>query len=210
MTTGADDTEADPRTVRSRQRLLDAATTLLKSGGPEAVTIDAVTRLSKVARTTLYRHFASARQLRAATLERLLPPVIETVPPTGLRDGLVTSLSRQAAIIDEAPLHMSILAWLATADRESVDDGAATTSLRARLIEQYREPFDRVLETPEAQARLGDFDRTRALTQLLGPIVFAKLIGLETATAEDCARIVDDFLTARDAERENTRRSSAS
>ncbi|MBF6354320.1 TetR/AcrR family transcriptional regulator [Nocardia higoensis] len=209
MTTGADDSGADPRTARSRRRLLDAAATLLESGGPEAVTIEAVTRLSKVARTTLYRHFASARQLRAATLERLLPPVIETAPPGGLRDGLVTSLVRQAAIIDEAPLHMSGLAWLATADRDSGADGA-TDSLRTRLIEQYRAPFDRVLETPEARARLGDFDRTRALAQLLGPIVFAKLVGLETTTPEDCARLVDDFLIARDAERERERRSSAS
>ncbi|WP_067854773.1 TetR/AcrR family transcriptional regulator [Nocardia shimofusensis] len=210
MTTGADDTEADPRTTRSRRRLLDAAATLLESGGPEAVTIEAVTRLSKVARTTLYRHFASARQLRAATLERLLPPAIETAPPAGLREGLITSLVRQAAIIDEAPLHMSILAWLATADRDSGADGAAANSLRARLIEQYRAPFDRVLETAEAQARLGDFDRTRALAQLLGPVVFAKLVGLETTTPQDCARLVDDFLTARDAERERERRSSAS
>ena len=33
----------DPRPARSRARLLDAATALLRSGGPSAVTTDAVT-----------------------------------------------------------------------------------------------------------------------------------------------------------------------
>ncbi|WP_280501864.1 TetR/AcrR family transcriptional regulator [Nocardia farcinica] len=209
MTTGPDQSP-DPRVARSRRRLLDAATALLESGGPEAVTIEAVTRLSKVARTTLYRHFASARHLRAATLERLLPPVIESAPPAGLREGLITSLVRQVAVIDEAPLHMSSLAWLATAGRDSGPDGGATDSLRARLVEQYRAPFDRVLETPEAKARLGDFDRTRALAQLLGPIVFAKIVGLETVSPRECARLVDDFLIARDAERAREAPPSAS
>ena len=36
----------------------------------EAVTIDAVTKASKVARTTLYRHFQSSSHLLAATFER--------------------------------------------------------------------------------------------------------------------------------------------
>ena len=44
---------SDPRPARSRARLLDAATALLRSGGPSAVTIDAVTRSANVARATL-------------------------------------------------------------------------------------------------------------------------------------------------------------
>lgn len=53
------DDDVDPRRLRSRTRLLDAATKLLNAGGIEAVTIDAVTKASKVARTTLYRHFSA-------------------------------------------------------------------------------------------------------------------------------------------------------
>ena len=57
------DGSTDPRPARSRARLLDAATALLRSGGPSAVTIDAVTRSANVARATLYRHFPSANDL---------------------------------------------------------------------------------------------------------------------------------------------------
>ncbi|GAB3012279.1 hypothetical protein MBOU_49460 [Mycobacterium bourgelatii] len=77
------DDEADPRLLRSRTRLLDAATKLLTAGGIEAVTVDAVTKASKVARTTLYRHFSSSTQLLAATFERLLPQVTLRFPRIG-------------------------------------------------------------------------------------------------------------------------------
>lgn len=188
--------DVDPRKVRSRARLLDAAAALLKSGGVEAVTIEAVTRASKVAKTTLYRHFDNAMHLRAATLERLLPPVIDAPPAGPLRDRLVELLSRQAEVVNEAPLQLSTLAWLATGT-EHGDTGPALSSLRHRLLQQYRQPFDELLDTAEVRAQLGEFDLELALTQLVGPIVFAKLVGIEHATPADCARIVDDFLAAR-------------
>src|ERR1700746_766633 len=72
--------EGDARWLRARDRLLDAAVELLRSRGVDAVTIEAVTKASKVARTTLYRHFGSSSDLLAATFERLLPP--GTPPPS--------------------------------------------------------------------------------------------------------------------------------
>ncbi|MGK8522764.1 hypothetical protein ACRS6B_14905 [Nocardia asteroides] len=73
--------------------------------------------------------------------------------------------------------------------------------MRQRLIEQYRKPFDQLFDDPAVRAELGEFDVTRALTQLVGPIVFARLVGLGPSTPADCARLVDDFLAARAAER---------
>ncbi len=98
-----EDRLVDPRRARSRARLLDAATSLLSTGGIEAVTIDAVTKVSKVARTTLYRHFTDSTQLLAAAFERLLPPV--TAPPASgtIREQLIELLDRQAKLIEEAP-----------------------------------------------------------------------------------------------------------
>ena len=83
------DEQADPRLARSRNRLLDAASHLLSTGGVEAVTVDAVTRVSKVARATLYRHFGSTTQLLAATFERLLPHVDTPTGDGPVRDQLI-------------------------------------------------------------------------------------------------------------------------
>ena len=79
----------DPRPARSRARLLEAATDLLRSGGPSAVTVDAVIRASNVARATLYRHYASGNDLLAAAFHALIPPAPVPLAEGDLRERLI-------------------------------------------------------------------------------------------------------------------------
>jgi TetR/AcrR family transcriptional regulator of autoinduction and epiphytic fitness len=203
----ADEDGVDPRRARSRNRLLDAAAHLLSTGGVEAVTIEAVTKASKVARTTLYRHFNSSSHLLAATFERLLPQV--TSPPTSigtLRDHLIELLSRQAALFADAPLHVTVLAWLSlgpttAADSDTGDTHSSTRALRTRVVDQYRQPFDAILQSPQARDELDDFDLELAMCQLVGPLAFARMTGLHATTRDHCIRIVDDFLKAHHREK---------
>lgn len=195
-----DDDDIDPRRIRSRARLLDAAAALLTSGGIEAVTIDAVTKASKVARTTLYRHFTSSSQLLAATFERLLPQVTPPAPASGtLRERLIELLTRQATLFADAPVHITMLAWLALGPTavDHANGEPAPGALRARVLDQYRHPFDVILQSPEATTELDDFDLDLALCQLVGPLAFARMTGLRSTTVDDCTQIVDDFLAAR-------------
>ena len=166
-----DSDDIDPRRIRSRTRLLDAAANLLSTGGVEAVTIDAVTKASKVARTTLYRHFSSSSHLLAATFERLLPHVTPPAPTSGtLRERLIELLSRQATLFNDAPLHVTTLAWLALGPTGAADsDGQrASGALRNRVVDQYRKPFDALLQSPDAQAQLDNFNLELVLCQLVG------------------------------------------
>lgn len=194
--------DVDPRRARSRNRLLDAAAHLLSTGGIEAVTIEAVTKASKVARTTLYRHFNSSSQLLAATFERLLPQVSPPPPGIGpLHDQLTELLSRQAALFANAPLHVTVLAWLSlgpttAAESDAGDTHSSTRALRTRVVDQYRQPFDAILQSPQARDELDEFDVELAICQLVGPLVFARMTGLNTITREHCEHIIDDFLTA--------------
>ena len=191
-----DGDDADPRRARSRTRLLDAAAHLLSTGGVEAVTIEAVTKASKVARTTLYRHFTSSSHLLAATFERLLPQVTPPLPSSvPLREQLIELLTRQATLFAEAPLHLTTLAWVSLGPTSSNgdDDAGHTQSLRARVVDQYRQPFDAILQSPQAR---DDFDAELAMCQLVGPLAFARMTGLHTMSRHHCERIVDDFLTA--------------
>lgn len=195
------DEDVDPRRIRSRNRLLDAAAHLLTTGGIEAVTIEAVTKASKVARTTLYRHFNSSSHLLAATFERLLPQV-EPLPPSAesLRDRLAALLTRQSRLFGEAPLHLTTLAWAAlgpAATQDSSADRNDMVTLRTRLVEQYRKPFADLLQSEEARDTMPGLDVDLAICQLVGPLVFARLTGLHSMGVSDCARIVDDLLTAR-------------
>ncbi|MDF3310263.1 helix-turn-helix domain containing protein [Rhodococcus sp. T2V] len=201
-------TEQDPRRQRSRARLLDAATTLLAKGGTDAVTIDAVTTLAKVARATLYRHFDNGTELVAAAFGRLIPPA-PTVPAEGdLRDRLVELMVSQAKLIESAPMNVTAMCWLgmgpALDDYSSADaaqsDKPELRTLRQTIVAQYRAAFDQVFGTPEAAERLGKFDYDLALAQLLGPLVFTRLATLTPLGRAACEQIVDDFLAARAAQ----------
>lgn len=202
----------DPRPARSRARLLDAATALLRSGGPSAVTIDAVTRGANVARATLYRHFPSGNDLLAAAFRSLIPPA-PTPPEEGsLRDRLVALVLAQAELIAEAPAILTSMYWLALggdleqlpASRHSRADGAPrqiradsieVATLRERVAQQYAEPFNAVFDSPQAVAELSGVDRTMAIALLLGPVLLGRLSTVADFDYRECANAaVDGFL----------------
>jgi AcrR family transcriptional regulator len=193
----------DPRPALSRARLLEAATSLLRAGGPSAVTVDAVTRAANVARATLYRHFPSGNDLLAAAFNALIPPA--PIPPDegSLRDRLTALVLAWADSIAEAPATLTAMSWLALGGdierlpggRRSGWDGAEVRTLRERIAQQYAEPFDAIFSSPQAAAELGEFDRTRAIMLLLGPVVLGKLSTLTDFDYQGCARAaVDGFL----------------
>jgi TetR/AcrR family transcriptional regulator, regulator of autoinduction and epiphytic fitness len=186
--------DVDPRWLRSRTRLLEAAVELLRTGGIEAVTIDAVTRESRVARTTLYRHFGCSSDLLAATLERLIPPIAQPPSTGSLRDRLVELVCRQATLYQEAPLHLTTLAWLALRSNTDDADDAPNSMLQARVVEHYIQPLEAILQSPEAHDQLDEFDLELAVSQLEGPLLLAWMTGVRVIDHQDCARIVDDFL----------------
>lgn len=194
MTTGT-----DPRPARSRARLLEAATGLLRTGGPSAVTVDAVIRASKVARATLYRHFPSGNDLLAAAFHALIPPA--PAPPTDgtLRERLEAVVVAQGELIAEAPVTVAAMSWLSLgADMTSLPfegESPEVQTLRERVAQQYAAPLEEVLSSPEAVAELGEVDRTLAAALLLGPIVLGKLSTLPDFDYPTVARAaVNGFL----------------
>lgn len=172
---------SDPRPARSRARLLESATALLRAGGPSAVTVDAVLRGANVARATLYRHFPSGNDLVAAAFHALIPPAPAPPEEGSLRDRLIALVQAQAQMIAEAPVSLTALSWLSLGgDMERYPagggaDSAEVRTLRERVADQYAAPFDAILASPEAIAELGEVDRVEAAALLLGPIALGKL-----------------------------------
>lgn len=195
--------KTDPRPARSRARLLEAATALLRSGGPSAVTVDAVTRGANVARATLYRHFPSGNDLLAAAFNSLIPPAPMPSDTGSLRDRLIAVVVGFGQSIAEAPGMLTAMSWLALgrdleqlpeSDRTRTADSSAITTLRERIAQQYAAPFDAIFDSPEA-AELGEIDRTRAIALLIGPVVLGRLSTLPDFDYRECARAaVDGFL----------------
>ncbi|BBY17544.1 TetR/AcrR family transcriptional regulator [Mycolicibacterium litorale] len=197
------DASGDPRPARSRARLLEAATALLRSGGPNAVTIDAVTRTANVARATLYRHFASANDLLAAAFQGLLQPA--PMPPAegSLREQLVAVVVGWADPISEVPTTLAAMTWLASgpdlgpwAEVREAETGGAVGSLRERILQVYAAPFDAIFDSPQgAELDLADVDRIQAIALLIGPLILGRLSTLADFDYHACAEAaVDGFL----------------
>jgi AcrR family transcriptional regulator len=195
--------KTDPRPARSRARLLEAATALLRAGGPSAVTVDAVTRGANVARATLYRHFPSGNDLLAAAFNGLIPPAPMPSDDGTLRDRLIALVLAFGHSIAERPGMAMAMSWLALgrdleqlpeSPRTRTADSPAITTLRERIAQQYAAPFDAIFDSPEA-AELGEIDRTRAIALLIGPAVLGRLSTLPDFDYRDCAEAaVDGFL----------------
>lgn len=204
---------SDPRPARSRARLLEAATTLLRSGGPPAVTVDAVTRGANVARATLYRHFGSANELLAAAFMSLIPPAPMPPEEGALRDRLTAIVVAWAESISEAPTTLTAMAWLSLGpDIQMSDVGREESgtpemrSLRERIAEQYSAPFDAIFDSPQAAAELKPVDRTMAFALLIGPLAFGRLSTLAGFDYQSVARAaVDGFLNCFAKEPERVR-----
>jgi AcrR family transcriptional regulator len=195
--------KTDPRPARSRARLLEAATALLRAGGPSAVTVDAVTRGANVARATLYRHFPSGNDLLAAAFNGLIPPAPMPTEDGTLRDRLIALVLAFAQSISERPGMAMAMSWLALgrdleqlpeSHRTRTPDSPAITTLRERIAQQYAAPFDAIFDSPDA-AVLGDIDRGQAIALLIGPVVLGRLSTLPDFDYRECARAaVDGFL----------------
>ncbi len=191
----------DPRPARSRARLVEAATTLLRAGGPSAVTIEAVTRTANVARATLYRHFSSANDLMAAAFMSLLNPA--PMPPAegSLRDQLIAVVVGWAESIAEVPAMITAMTWMASgpdvgtySEVQEPDSGAVGT-LRSRIIALYSAPFDAILDGSQAADELDEVDRMQTLSLLIGPLVLGKLSTVADFDYRACAEAaVDGFL----------------
>lgn len=191
----------DPRPARSRARLLEAATTLLRAGGPSAVTIDAVTRTANVARATLYRHFSSANDLMAAAFMSLLNPA--PMPPAegSLRDQLIAVVVGWAESIAEVPTMLTAMTWMAsgpdvgTYSEVQEPNLDAVGTLRSRIIALYSAPFDAILDGPQAADELDEVDRLQTLSLLIGPLILGRLSTVADFDYRACAEAaVDGFL----------------
>lgn len=169
---------------------MDAATCLLMEGGPTAVTVDAVVARSGVAKSTMYRHWATRDELVAAMFTHLVPSF--EVPAEGL--GFEDSLR---ALVGSMVQHMSgeqfrktvpALLMLKTRHQEIAE-------VEEQLHAQQQAVFDDVFRRGEVEGRVpATVDRELLLTLLVGPLMMAMMFESVPLGDELVDRTVGQFL----------------
>ena len=90
----ADEDRTDPRTVSTDKKITAATLALLREGGPQRVSIEAVSAASGVAKTSIYRRYANSLEM----LEGALADAVSTysprraTAPAGWDEGLAEAL----------------------------------------------------------------------------------------------------------------------
>jgi AcrR family transcriptional regulator len=161
-----------------------------------ATTVEAIVERSGVARSTIYRHWATRRDLLLATFHRLMPVPDDPDVSGSLRERLCTLIEAYVQRMNNAPWAAAIPTILDATERDPELAG-----VRARLQEQNRAPVRRTLELAIEQGELArDTDVPEAISQLAGPVVFRHLITREPTDRAFAHRVVDLFLTSRGAD----------
>ena len=151
----------DGRRRRTDERIIEATLQMLRSSGPEAVTVEAVAAASGVAKTTIYRRYANRREMLRAALTRLTeaPPPSPEVPT---KDKVRWALASAREDLENLLGLSSVAAILSNRDPEF------TESVRA-VLTQHSEALVALMEAAvEAGTIRRDVDNDAVLSLVLG------------------------------------------
>jgi len=146
------------RALKTRRRLLDAATATLCEAGSAGTTTTAVAQRAGVSQGALYKHFGSKQGLIAATTEHLFGRLIQDFewrfPPTEtLEERLDRTLRELWRIFQRPELYAVMELYIAARTDEALRAALAPVLLRHRvnLLKAARALF------PEAARQNPDF-----------------------------------------------------
>jgi len=186
------DRDCDPRVARSRAAVISAATELLVDAGPNAVTIDAIVARSGVAKSTIYRHWASRDEVLLDVMEVCAPDLVDPDPALGVEGGLREIAHRIGAMLND-PEWARVLPALLMLKTHA--HGIA--DLEKRMEERQNEVVISLIRRGVEEGLLRpDAECPEASAVLVGPLFFAQLTGSVPIDAGFVERTVDRFLAA--------------
>ncbi|MGH3239330.1 MAG: TetR/AcrR family transcriptional regulator [Spirillospora sp.] len=183
----------DPRAVRSRQVIINAAVELLVEHGLAGTTIEAIAARSGAAKTTIYRHWPDKRAVLLAAVETAVPSA--AAPDRGsLRGDLAAFTEDLARIVTTPPTSALVPALIDAAERD-----AEVAGLLAHFTAQRRKPMraaiGRAVERGEIPPdRVRDLDLIDDL--LLGPLFYRRLLSRRPITPEFTSTVTDTLVAA--------------
>ena len=183
---------AAARVARSRAAVLAVTVDLLVEGGSSAVTVEAVVKRSGVARSTIYRHWPRRIDLVADAFRTLIPPLPAVPGGNDLGARLRAVLRVLAAQINDERYAAVVPSVL-----ESVNRDPELTGFRDAFATSQRAPLDEILRAAVAAGELPtDLDRDGAIAELVGPLLFRRVVLAQAVSADYADQLVDAYLRA--------------
>lgn len=189
------------RVARSREKLVRAATDLLVEAGPRGVTVDAVAERSGVAKSTLYRQWASRDDMLVDVVRCNVP---DSDPPDlslGFDGALRAYISSIASTLADPEWSRIVPALMSL---------RATMPELAEVVDGDRDDKSQVLRSildlgVEEGLLSPPVDAEESMILLFGPLVFASITGQDERLAALADHVVERFIASADSARAGTR-----
>ena len=162
-----------PASSRTRAAVIEAATDLLVEGGPSAVTIDAIVARSGVAKSTIYRHWASRDEVLVDVFSHCAPNL--EIPDADLPfEDAVRAFVGSIVTHFEDPQWARMVPALLMLKSHALE----VEDLEKRLEKNQSDTAAAVLKRGiDAGVLRAGLDVDEAVAHLVGPLLFAHLTG---------------------------------
>ena len=181
----------DPRVERTRAAVIEAASDLLVTDGPSAITHANVAAAANVSRTTVYNHWPTQADLVRDTIESLGKVPVSRDQLTGaLRPDLRLLC---AHIIDDladeqrAPMIANMM--------EQALHDPIVASVRDEFLGAFANVFHTVIRTAVDAGELrSDIHADRSMAALLGSFLFARFMSSDEFDRGYADAVLDEFV----------------
>jgi AcrR family transcriptional regulator len=178
----------DPRVIRTRTVVLDAAAALLAERGYTGFTMDTLVERTGVSKTTMYKHWPSRTALIVATVRQLTATPV--MPDTGsIRSDLI-AMALDSLDAYRGPRWPGLASVLEAAGHDP-ELHAALRSIPAAGLSQVKTLLERAVQ--QGQLRPG-IDTETAVTVLVGAIFFRLRLADLPQVKREVPGIIDTIL----------------
>jgi len=165
---------ADKRVERSKAKVLSETYRQLAQSGIGGVSIDEVSRISGISKTTIYRHWPSRSALLIDACSRLgsAPDLPDTGSLRGDLRALLARLADQLQTANWSSVYPSII--------DAAERDPEINTMQAALHKAFMAPFETVIERAKAKGEIPS-DRVTAnlIATLVGPFFFRRWFSKE-------------------------------
>lgn len=191
----------DARVRKSMEAVLAATNQLLSESGLGGVSIEAVSRRSRVAKTTIYRHWPSRSALLLEACSKLGSR--PEVPDTGsLKDDLTALAVRVAGRLKTERWASVLPSIIDAAERDP-----EIAAVHARLNSGFMTPFNVVIERASKRGELSNgMEPAEIVAAVVGPLFYRRWFSRETLDERFVKGVVERALRPTTAEPGRARR----
>lgn len=179
-------TETDPRFLKSRETILNAARQLLMRHGPAAVTHAKVAEYAAIGRATVYRHWPRTDQLLAEAMATVSMPFFSkpTRPTREWLRGELTGITRELELDDVR----AVTTTLANSALWDPDMDTRREQFAHVLAERLAHALDNASTAGEVRLRA---DPRAAAALAIGPVYYRSIIEHGTADSDFIEAVID-------------------